>query len=119
MRRTHTVGTPWRHDWGIRNITTTSEYSPLSRSDELTVAAGGAADRLPAWIEECGLLVVDGQVLTQTRSLGDRAAAALTLSGSPMGLSEFPEYVLDGRSTRSLMNAMAADARIVRVDRER
>lgn len=71
------------------------------------------------WLLSCGLKIHRDHVLTRTGSLNDRAAAALEISGEPTTLVELPAFVAEGRSERSLANALAGDPRFVRVDRQR
>lgn len=71
------------------------------------------------WLDYCGVTMVGSFVLTRTSSLQDRAAAALAMVGEPMTVEGFPAFVVEGRSPRSLANAMATDERFHRVDRAR
>lgn len=73
----------------------------------------------PDWLRACGFRLYQGYVVTRAGSLQDRAAAALEIGGEPSRLIEMPAFVAEGRSERSLANALAADPRFVRVDKQR
>jgi hypothetical protein len=72
------------------------------------------------WLRYCGqVLHHDDYVLTRTQSLGDRAAAILSIAGAPLSSEEVLDRLGVERSVTSLKNAMSADERIERVDRDR
>lgn len=73
---------------------------------------------LRSWLCDCGW-AVDGEVVfTRTRALNDRAAALLSVTGAPLSSQSILERIGGDRSLGSLKNAMAADERIERVDRD-
>jgi hypothetical protein len=71
------------------------------------------------WLVYCGYVVQGGFVLTRIQSVGDRAAAILSITGSPMSSQEILHQFGVARSIGSLRNAMALDSRLERVDRDR
>lgn len=71
------------------------------------------------WLAECGYITNGGRVLTRTSSVGDYAAAILSLHGEPMSAQEIVDRFHFGRTTSSLKTAMSADDRFERVDRDR
>jgi hypothetical protein len=75
-------------------------------------------DVLIAWLRYCGYELHDAFVLLRTQALGDRAAAILSIVGAPMSADEVLARLNIQRSVGSLRNAMAADERIERVDRD-
>ncbi|MGY1753802.1 sigma factor-like helix-turn-helix DNA-binding protein [Blastococcus sp. SYSU D01042] len=74
---------------------------------------------LEAWVKHCGYIVDGAFVYIRTQSVGDRAAAILSVTGSPMSAQELVDRFGVERSTGSLKNAMSTDGRFVRVDRDR
>jgi len=98
------------NQYGVVRI---DELEPLSH--HLTDAAG--AHR--AWLEYCGY-VLDGEyVFTRTQSLGDRAAAVLSVDATPLSAQEVLDRTGIERTLGSLKNAMSSDDRFERVDRDR
>jgi RNA polymerase sigma factor (sigma-70 family) len=71
------------------------------------------------WLEDCGYLVDGSHVLTRTKSVGDYAAAILSIHGEPMSSQEVLDRFAYERSPGSLKNALAVDERFERVDRDR
>ncbi|MBS2966566.1 hypothetical protein KGA66_26240 [Actinocrinis puniceicyclus] len=80
-------------------------------------AAGRRA--LRSWLLYCGYTLDGEHVLVKTHSVGDRAAAILSIAGSPMASQEILDRLGVERTLGSLKNAMAADERFERVDRDR
>jgi hypothetical protein len=98
------------NQYGVVRI---DELEPLSHF--LTDAAG--AQR--AWLEYCGY-VLDGEyVFTRTQSLGDRAAAVLSVEATPLSAQGVLDRIGIERTLGSLKNAMSSDDRFERVDRDR
>jgi hypothetical protein len=72
-----------------------------------------------AWISHCGY-IVDGEfVLSRTRSVGDYAAAVLSIEGSPLSAQEIVDRFVFDRSARGVGNVLSGDERFERVDRDR
>lgn len=72
---------------------------------------------LGSWLEYCGFEVIDGFLCAHMGSIGDRAVAALVMAGGPLAYGDLPGFVVADRSESSVKNALAADDRIVRIDR--
>lgn len=85
------------------------QSSQPERVDELT----------RQWLSRCGCKLYNGFVFTRTQSVGDYAASVLSATGSPLSVQEILDCFTIERSVSSLKNAMAADARFERVDRDR
>jgi hypothetical protein len=79
----------------------------------------GSHEALVAWLRDSGCVLHDDFVLTRTQSLGDRAAAVLSIVGAPLSPEEILDNLRIGRSVSALKNAMSVDERIARVDRDR
>ena len=71
------------------------------------------------WLSYCGCVVDGDYVFTRIQSVGDRAAAILSVGGSPMSFQDILDRLGVERSPGSLRNAMASDDRFERVDRDR
>lgn len=71
------------------------------------------------WLQDIGYLIDGSHVLTRTQSVGDYAAAILSMHGEPMSSQEILHRFAFERSPGSLKNAMAIDDRFERVDRDR
>jgi hypothetical protein len=72
-----------------------------------------------SWLAQCGY-IVDGEcVLTRTNSVGDYAAAVLSLSSEPLSAEQIVDQFVIDRSVASLRNTMGTDDRFERVDRDR
>ncbi len=93
------------------------------RLDELELVESREPDRRPdftaTWLSHCGFVISGGNVLTRTSSVGDYAAAVLSLEGSPLSSQEIVDRFVFDRSARSLGNALGDDDRVERVDRDR
>lgn len=93
------------------------------RLDELELVESSHPEKRPdltaSWLTHCGYIVHGEFVLTHTSSVGDYAAAVLSLEGSPLSSQEIVDRFVFDRSTRSLGNALGADDRFERVDRDR
>ena len=72
-----------------------------------------------SWLVQCGYIVDGGCVLTRTNSVGDYAAAVLSLSGKPLSAEQIVDQFVVDRSAASLRNVMGIDDRFERVDRDR
>jgi hypothetical protein len=77
-----------------------------------------ASEDVDGWLNACGLAVLEGQVLSITASIPDRAAAVLASEGEPLSAQAIHARLGSDRSIRSLKNALAADERFSRVNRE-
>ncbi|MGL5825015.1 MAG: sigma factor-like helix-turn-helix DNA-binding protein [Nocardioides sp.] len=93
------------------------------RLDEFDLIQSSRPDALPelasAWVTRCGYVVHGQHVLTRTSSVGDYGAAVLSIQGSPLSSQEIVDRFVHERSARSLGNALSADDRFERVDRDR
>ncbi|RLK59602.1 sigma factor-like helix-turn-helix DNA-binding protein [Actinokineospora cianjurensis] len=84
-----------------------------------TTAPEQQAEFTRAWLSACDYVVDGNQVITRTRSMGDYAAAILSIHGAPMSADEVASRFTVERGARSLRNAMSLDDRFERVDRDR
>ncbi|TIC79893.1 hypothetical protein E8D34_19685 [Nocardioides sp. GY 10113] len=93
------------------------------RLDELSLIQSSHPDRLAsltgAWLTHCGYIVDGDFALTRTSSVGDYAAAILSIEGSPLSVQEIVDRFVHDRSAGSTRNAMGIDDRFERVDRDR
>jgi hypothetical protein len=93
------------------------------RLDELDLVESSQPDRRPdltaSWLIHCGYIISGECVLTRTSSVGDYAAAVLSLEGSPLSSQEIVDRFVFDRSARSMGNALGDDDRFERVDRDR
>jgi Sigma-70, region 4 len=80
---------------------------------------GSAQGSLHDWLDYCGCLVDGDHVYTRFQSVGDRAAAILSVVGSPMPAQDILNRFDIERSLQSLRNAMGSDDRFCRVDRDK
>ena len=71
-----------------------------------------------AWLQRCGLQMVEGQVLLGSTSIGARAAAVLRNNNAPLTTEELAQRIGTERSTRSIKNVLASDSQFTRVDRD-
>jgi hypothetical protein len=85
------------------------ETNHPERQDEVTAA----------WLASCGYIVDDDFVFSRTSSVGDYAAAVLSVAGTPLASQEIIDRFAFERSAGSLRNAMSIDERFERVDRDR
>ncbi|SDO34394.1 RNA polymerase, alpha chain C terminal domain [Nakamurella panacisegetis] len=85
-----------------------------------TIHGERQAEVTAAWLDSCGGYVVDGgHVFSRTSSVGDYAAAILSVTGTPLGSQEIVDRFAFERSVGSLRNAMSVDDRFKRIDRDR
>lgn len=92
------------------------------RLDDLTLIERNLDSRselTASWLTYCGYIVDGDFVLTRTNSVGDYAAAVLSLAGTPLGAQEIIDRFAFERNAGSLRNAMSSDDRFERVDRDR
>jgi hypothetical protein len=93
------------------------------RLDELDLVETSQPERQPeltaSWLTHCGYICHGEFALTRTSSVDDYAAAVLSLEGSPLSSQEIVDRFVFDRSARSLGNALGADDRFERVDRDR
>ncbi|MBU3063563.1 hypothetical protein KO481_18760 [Nocardia sp. NEAU-G5] len=71
-----------------------------------------------AWLLYCGYAVHGDSVVTRTQSVGDYAAAILSIERKALGAQEIVDRFSVERNASTLRNAMAQDDRFVRVDRD-
>jgi len=81
--------------------------------------AESARSSMREWLRYCGFAVDDEYVFTQVHSVGDRAAAFLSVTGSPMSSQDILDRLGIERNLGSLRNALAYDDRFERVDRDK
>ena len=72
-----------------------------------------------AWLASCGYIVDGDFVFSRTSSVGDYAAAVLSVGGAPLTSQEIIDRFAYERTPGSLRNAMSIDERFERVDRDR
>lgn len=98
------------------------QYGVVHTSDVRLIETS-EPDRLPeltrAWLTHCGYIVDGDTVFTRTQSVGDYAAAVLSVVGEPLSGQEIVDRFVFDRSVGSLKNAMNLDDRFERVDRDR
>ena len=82
------------------------------------VPALRAVDELPAFLAAIGLQELDGEVVQRNLSLNERAVRLLRRTGAPMDFDDIVEVLESGGRVRSLRNALLADDRIARVDKD-
>jgi len=70
------------------------------------------------WLAYCGYKVHEDWILTRTSTIGDRVAATLSITGSPLSAQEIQDHEPESRSLASLRNALGMDERFERVDRD-
>jgi len=71
------------------------------------------------WLRYCGCVVDGDYVFTRVQSIGDRAAAILSVAGTPTSSQDILDRFGVERNLGSLKNAMASDDRFERVDRDK
>lgn len=90
---------------------------------DLDLVQSSDPDALPdvtkQWLTACGYIIDGELVLTRTRSVGDYAAAVLSISGTPLTSQEIIDRFAFERHAGTLRNAMSLDERFERVDRDR
>ncbi|BCW52032.1 sigma factor-like helix-turn-helix DNA-binding protein [Arthrobacter sp. StoSoilB13] len=95
----------------------------VARLVELDLIETGRPEQLSdltaSWLRRCGYIVEDDAVFTRVQSVGDYAAAVLSVTGSPMGAQEIVDRFVFDRTVGSLKNAMSQDDRFERIDRDR
>jgi Sigma-70, region 4/Bacterial RNA polymerase, alpha chain C terminal domain len=70
------------------------------------------------WLEYCGYVLHGEHVFIRTQSVGDRAAAVLSVEGAALGSQTILDRLGVDRTLGSLKNAMSSDERFERVDRD-
>ncbi len=88
----------------------------LDELGALLAEFGMGLDELRNWLVWCGYEIIDGHVLTRTATLGDRAAALLSITGEPMTAKSIAER-LEVANLGGLANRLSDDRRFKRVDR--
>jgi RNA polymerase sigma factor (sigma-70 family) len=91
------------------------DLSPLNPN----LPEGSGPASLQDWLSYCGYVVENDYVFTRVQSVGDRAAAILSVTGSPMPSQDILDRLGVERSLGSLRNVMASDDRFERVDRDK
>lgn len=88
--------------------------------DPLNPSQSGESARacLRDWLVYCGCDVDDAWVFTRLHSIGDRAAAILSVVGSPMASRDILARLGARRNLVALKNVMTSDDRFDRVDRD-
>lgn len=98
------------------------EYG-VTRVDEIDLVKSHVQARIPAltteWLKRCEYVIYGDFVLTRTSSVGDYAAAILSIEGAPLRVNDIVSRFAVDRSERSVANAMGRDERFERVDRDR
>lgn len=96
-----------------------NEYGvlPLDQVDIVATQHVDADEANRSWLEYCNLTVDDTYVYLQSSSHGDRACAILSISGTPLSTDAIASKIPGHPNIRSLLNAIQADDRIVRVDK--
>ncbi|MFI5485650.1 sigma factor-like helix-turn-helix DNA-binding protein [Micromonospora echinaurantiaca] len=83
----------------------------------ITAATSMPRSELLAWLNWCGYLLHNDQILTRTRSLNDHAASLLAATGEPLHIDDLWLQMGRDNSVRSLATQLADDERFVRTDR--
>jgi hypothetical protein len=96
-------------------VATIGDLGPLNPNQ----SQESADSKLRDWLSYCGLMVDGDHVFTRMQSVGDRAAAILSVAGSPMSSQQILDRFGVERSLSSLRNAMGSDDRFSRVDRDK
>lgn len=100
-----------------------SKHGVVARSDFTLLSnhpqVSAPAEATEAWLTYCGYEVDEDWVLMRTSSVRDRAAAVLSIVGSPMSAQEILDRMRVDRTLASLRNAIASDDRFKRVDRDK
>jgi hypothetical protein len=91
------------------------DLSPLNPNQSEDSAVASLRD----WLSYCGYEVAGDWVFTRVSTVGDRAAAVLSVTGSPMSSQDILNRLGVERSLVSLRNAMGSDDRFERVDRDK
>jgi Sigma-70, region 4 len=97
---------------GVTRLSDLVLRSP-NQPSELTPAS------LAEWLRYCGCTVDGDHVFTRLQSVGDRAAAILSIAAEPMSAQDILSRFDVERSLPSLRNAMGSDDRFARVDRDK
>lgn len=110
-------------DWTASQLSDRVDRYGVVRVEELdlldTVPQNNRDELTKQWLEACGYIIDGANVLTRTQSVGDYAAAVLSMHGEPMSSQEILDRFAFERSVGSLKNAMSIDDRFERVDRDR
>jgi hypothetical protein len=110
-------------DWTRTHLREHANEHGVVHIDDLDLVETGTpewrGDLTQKWLSTCGYVVDGDYVLTRTQSVRDYAAGILSITGSPMSAQELVERFVFERNVGSLRNAMAADDRFERVDRDR
>jgi hypothetical protein len=98
--------------YGVARMSDLTTINPITSEESGQVS-------LHEWLSYCGFIPDGEYVLTRVHSVGDRAAAMLSIVGSPMSAQDILDRFGVDRTLSSLKNAMSADDRIARVDRDK
>lgn len=94
--------------------------APTEQVDVVAVSAPDALhDAREQWLHYCGIATLDEFALLNTGSMGDYAAAVLSVAGEALSSQEIVQRFEVERSDRSLRNQLSSDSRFDRVDRDR
>lgn len=110
-------------DWTWTQLRERADHYGVVRIEDIDLVDAASPeqtdDLTKEWLARCGYIVDGDNVLTRTQSVGDYAAAILSINGSPMSSQEIIDRFAFERSAGSLKNAMSIDDRFERVDRDR
>ncbi|MBE2997686.1 RNA polymerase subunit sigma-70 [Nocardiopsis sp. HNM0947] len=92
---------------------------PLDEVESTLVEGGIRLEHVPAWLDALPLSkVMDGHVVSWRRSVADKAAAVLTLVGSPLSFDTLAEGIGGDYSMAGVRSRIRADRRFQLVDRK-
>lgn len=96
-----------------------NEYGvlPLEQVDVVATQHLDADAANKKWLEYCSIVVDDTYVYLRSTNHGDRVCAILSISGAPMSTDAIESKIPGNPNPRSILNAIQADERITRVDR--
>lgn len=97
-------------DMGLVDIPT------LARALEIALPA--RQRELHAWLEHVGLLTYHDRIVVEARSIPDWAVIVLNHESRSLSLAEIVDLMPVDRAETSVRNAISADPRITRVDRD-
>ncbi|MHA2788222.1 sigma factor-like helix-turn-helix DNA-binding protein [Corynebacterium sp. S7] len=97
-----------------------NEYGvlPIDQVDIVATQNVNADEANLSWLKYCKLMVDDTYVYLKAGKHGDRVAAILSISGTPLATEAIESKLPNKGNFRSVLNAIQADERITRVDRD-
>ena len=116
-----------RSSWFVDEVTrrqltdarTRAVTEGMSSEDFLdAVPALRALDEPAGFLAAIGLQEIDGEFVQRNLSLNERAVRLLRRTGTPISFEDIVDILGAAERARSLRNALLADERITRVDRE-